>query len=171
MTISDAIRTPRLLIRNYRKEDREFCLSLWCDEENGRYMSDPARKNIDEKYLACIDEMEDNPEGYYLIAELRETGMPVGTCCVFSESGNCDIGYCVSKDHWREGLGTEMVGALISLARALGGKSVTGEVADVNRASVALLRGLGFREERKARYKKWGEDTWFDSCFYRLDLE
>ena len=53
-------------------------------------MSDPIFENMDEAYLKCVDEMEDNPEGYYLVAELKVDGTPVGTCCIFPEKGNYD---------------------------------------------------------------------------------
>ena len=170
MILAKGIETQRLLIRSWNKDDKDFTLKLWGDRENGKYMSDPAFENIDEKYLACIDEMEDNPYGYYLTAELKEDGTRVGTCCAFPENGNYDIGYCIAKDHWREGLGTEMIGALIEWIRAEGGESITGEVADENQASVALLRKMGFSEDRKTRFRKWGEETYFDAHYFRLTL-
>ena len=170
MKLSEDLITPRLRIRSHRTGDKAFVLSMWGDRENGKYMSDPAAENMDEKYLACIDGMEDEPDGYYMTAELRENGAPVGTCCAFPEGGNYDIGYCISKDHWKEGLGTEMLAALIEWIKQQGGRSVTGEVADQNTASVALLSKLGFCPDRKTRYKKWGEETYFDAHYYRLDL-
>ncbi len=60
-------------------------------------MSDHIRENMDEEYLKLVDEMEDNPEGYYLIVEWKKDGTPVGTCCMFPEDCNYDIGYCISK--------------------------------------------------------------------------
>ena len=171
MLLTDNIETPRLTIRSWKKSDKDFTLSLWGDKENGKYMSDPARENVDDAYLKCVDEMEDNPDGYYLIAELKETGTPVGTCCIFPENGSYDIGYCISKEHWREGLGTEMVDAIIDWVKVQGGKSITAEVADINLASVALLRKFGFSACRKTRYKKWGEKTCFDAHYYKLVLE
>ncbi len=65
--------------------------SLWGDKENGKYMSDPIRENMDEEYLKLVDEMEDNPEGYYLIVEWKKDGTPVSTCCMFPEDFNYDI--------------------------------------------------------------------------------
>ena len=163
--------TPRLRLRSWRKSDKDFTLSLWGDRENGKYMSDPVRENMDEAYLKCVDEMEDNPEGYYLLAERKADAMPVGTCCIFPENGKYDIGYCIAKEYWREGLGTEMVDAILRWVKAKGGKSVTGEVADANLASIALLRKFGFAEDRKTRYKKWGEETYFDAHYYKLNLD
>lgn len=163
--------TPRLRLRSWRKSDKDFTLSLWGDRENGKYMSDPVRENMDEAYLKCVDEMEDNPEGYYLLVERKADGMPVGTCCIFPENDNYDIGYCIAKEHWREGLGTEMVDAILRWVKAEGGRSVTGEVADANLPSIALLRKFGFLEDRKTRYKKWGEETYFDAHYYKLNLD
>ena len=168
MLLIKDIETPRLMIRSWNRSDTDFTLSLWGDKENGKYMSDPARENQDEKYLQAVDGMEDNPEGYYLLAVLKEDGSPVGTCCAFPENGNYDIGYCISKAHWKEGLGTEMIDALILWIKGEGGKSITGEVADMNTASIALLRKFGFSEDRKTRYKKWGEETYFDAHYYKL---
>ena len=122
------------------------------------------------------------------LAEMTNIGMPVpygftitteactryyddGTCCMFPEDCNYDIGYCISKSHWKEGLGTEVIDAIIRWVKAQGGKSITGEVADINLASVALLRKFGFSEDRKTRYKKWGEETYFDAHYYKLNLE
>lgn len=171
MLLNRIIETPRLVIRSWKKSDADFTRSLWGDRENGMYMSDPAFENQDEEYLQSIDEMEDNPDGYYMIAVLKEDGSPVGTCCAFPENENYDIGYCISKSHWKEGLGTEMIDALIDRIRSEGGKSITGEVADVNLASIALLRKFGFSEDRKTRYRKWGEETYFDAHCYKLNLE
>ena len=171
MMLAKGIETPRLLIRSWRKTDKAFTLSLWGDRENGRYMSDPVCENIDDRYLKCVDEMEDNPEGYFLIAELKENGKRVGTCCAFPEGDNYDIGYCVAKDCWGKGLGTEMIDALIRWINGKGAKTITGEVADMNLASIALLRHFGFSEDRKTRYKKWGEETFFDAHYYKLYLK
>ena len=170
MILSEIIETPRLVIRSWRKEDKEFTLSLWGDKENGKYMSDPSFENIDEEYLACVDEMEDSPDGYYITIELKADGSRVGTCCAFPEDDNYDIGYCIAKEQWREGLGSEIIDALIDWIRAEGGKSVTGEVADDNKSSVALLRKFGFSEDRESRFKKWGEETYFDAHYFKLEL-
>ena len=171
MTPERNIETPRLTVRAWRRSDRDFTLDLWGDRETGRYMIDPARENMDEAYLKAVDAMEDSPDGYYLLAELKADGAPVGTCCAFPEDGNVDIGYCIAKEHRGEGLGTEMAAALIARIREKGGRSVTAEAADGNLASVALLRKLGFSPVRKTRFKKWGEELWFDAHVYQLDLE
>lgn len=170
MRLENEIETPRLTLRSYRDDDRDFCISMWCDETNGEYMADPLLKNIDERYLSCFDGMEDDPDGYYLIAVWKDTRQPVGTFCMFPENGNYDIGYCVSREHWREGLGSEMLEGALCRIRAMGGRSVSCEVADGNDASLALLRKFGFTEGKKTRFKKWNEERYFDSHILVLAL-
>ena len=170
MQLPHDILTPRLRIRAYTAADEGFILAMWGDEENGRYMCDPDRAHQDERYLRAVAEMACEPNGYYLVAELRESGVPVGTCCAFPEGTNYDVGYCILKSHWRQGLGTEMLRGLLGWIRDQGGRSVTGEIADGNAASVALATGLGFAPFKATRYKKWGEEKYFDAHWYRLEL-
>lgn len=126
MNIPEDIITPRLRLRPQESGDCDFCLSLWCDQENGRYMCDPVLQDADEKYLQAVHTLQDAPDGYYLIAELKETGTPVGTCCLFPDgSGVYDIGYCIHKDHWQKGLGSEMLLSIIRWARQHGAVSLT----------------------------------------------
>ncbi len=164
------LKTNRMIIRSYTAKDKQFCLSLWCDKENGKYMSDPETGDADKKYLSLIDEMEKCEDGYYFIAELKDDAIPVGTCCAFPEGKNYDIGYCISKEYWKQGLGTEMISELIKWIASQGGASVTCEVADDNAASLALLKKFGFIKDGKSKYKKRGTDIYFDAHYYRLDL-
>ena len=171
MRIESSIITPRLRLRAYEKDDMDFCMSIWCDEEAGKYMSDPAMKNVDEKYLAAFDGMEDDPDGYFLIAEFKDSGERAGTFCIFPEGGNHDIGYSIAKKYWRKGLGSEMLAGALDRIRALGGRSVTAEVADDNAASLALLHKFGFVEGEKKRFKKWNEERYFDSHVLVLTMD
>ena len=72
MLLTKNLETPRLTIRSWNKSDKDFTLSLWGDKENGKYMSDPIRENMDEEYLKCVDEMEDSPDGYYLVPNSKK---------------------------------------------------------------------------------------------------
>ena len=171
MKLKTPIETPRLLLRSYRFADRDFSISLWCDAENGRYMSDPLFENLDDRYLAYFDEMEDDPDGYYLIAQNKATGEPVGTCCIFPETDAFDIGYCIRKDLWKTGLGSELIVGMLDWIKAAGGTAVTAEVADENLASCALLKKFGFVPTTATRFKKRGEDRYFHSHIYRLPLD
>ena len=154
MELAKNLETPRLVIRSCRKTDTDFILSIWGDRENGKFMTAAASENVDEKYLEAIEGLSDDPDGYNMIIELKESGASVGTCCAYPENGNYDIGYSIAKDHWKEGLGTEMIGALLQWIRAEGGKSVSGEAADDNKAWRCCINS-DLRKAGKPGIKKW----------------
>lgn len=172
MKIDKDLTGGRIRIRNYTRADQSFAMGMWCDEETGRYMSDPAAAFVDKAYLDAIAEMEDSPEGYYFIAEDLKTGELLATCCAFPERDGAvyDIGYCVRKDRWGQGLGTEIVTLLISWAKERGAEALTAEVAADNAASNALLKKMGFAAVREAEFKKWHMDVRLRSYLYERRL-
>lgn len=56
--------TNRLLIRATREEDGPACLSIWLDEEMGRYLSDPPLDKADAETLGFAKGIE-RDEGWY----------------------------------------------------------------------------------------------------------
>lgn len=172
MKLEKEIAGENLVLRSYKKTDLEFCTEMWFDPENGKYLSDPTAEHVDEAYQRALDAMEDNKDGYYLIAERRDTGEAVGTCCAFpSRTGKCyDIGYCVRKSRWRQGYGTEIVELLTDWLRELGAESVTAEVAVENAGSCKLLENNGFTVQKQSEFKKYGTDSRFKSYVYQKKL-
>lgn len=158
-------------MRGYLKTDLEFVSGMWFDKENGKYLSDPEKAYIDEKYQKAIDEMAESPLGYYFVAEQLETGERLGSCCAFPDE-DCknelrfDIGYCVHKSFWRQGYGTEIVTVLLDWIRAQGGVIVTAEAAKENTASVELLKKLGFEIVGESAFRKYHMDVCYDSYIF-----
>ena len=171
MKLERPLAGERIVIRNYAPEDLRFSTDMWFDPENGRYLSDPAADYVDAAYQKALDGLQDSGDGYYLIAELRETGERIGTCCAFPDGeGVCDIGYCVHKSRWKQGFGTETVELLVGWAREQGWSAVTAEAAKENRASCALLEKCGFSVLREASFKKYHMEIAFESLIYRKSL-
>ncbi len=173
MKFGKIIETDRLVLRDYIRSDLSFVTNMWFDKENGKYLSDPAEEYVDQTYVAALDGMEESPYGYYFIVELKKSHEPVGSCCIFTKSDaddSFDIGYCVLKAFWRQGFGSEIVSAIINVAKALGGKSVTAEVATDNVASNNLLNKKGFTVIDKSKFKKYNMDVVYDSNIYYLEL-
>lgn len=170
MKIETDLMGERLRLRDCRAGDRAFLTEMWFDPENGKYLSDPDRAHADARYQRALDGMESSPQGYYLVAELAQTGERVGSCCMFKSGDGYDVGYCVHKSRWRKGYGGEALGLMLEWIRAHGGKKVTAEVAVENAASSALLRKFGFKAEKKARFQKYHMDVWYDSLIYEKEL-
>lgn len=173
MKIKNKLIGKRIAIRSYLKSDLDFVGEMWFDKENGKYLSDPEREYIDERYQKAIDGMEDSESGYYFVAELTETGNLIGSCCAFPDSddkGSYDIGYCVHKSHWRQGYGSEIVSLLLDWIKSEGGKSVTAEAAKENEGSCAMLKKLSFKIIKEAEFKKYNMGISFDSFIFEKSL-
>lgn len=172
MKLSTDLHTSRITIRNHRASDLPSVTAMWFDEENGRYMSDPTKEYVDEKYQKALDGLEDNPEGYYLVVEQNDTKKIIGTCCIFpDEKKECfDIGYCVHKDCWRKGYGTEIIALITAWVRENGGAEIAAEVAKENTASRSLLESNGFKVKRESSFKKYNMGIVFESYIYSLKI-
>lgn len=170
MTLEKNLICDRVIIRNYRTEDKDFCTNMWFDLENGKYLSDPTRDYVDEVYQSAIDTMEDSEDGYYLVIDDNEDGKSIGSCCAFpnEDRNNIDIGYCINKKYWRKGYASEAVKKLIEWAREHDIKTVTAEVAKENEASCELLIKLGFKVKEETKYRKYHMDIEYDSYIFEL---
>ena len=115
MKINTELTGARVYIRDYRPADLDFAAGMWLDGENGRYLSDPARDYVDEAFQKALDTLQDSETGCYLTVCLNGTGERVGTCCLFPDEcrEGYDIGYCVHKSRWGQGLAGEAVGLLV----------------------------------------------------------
>ena len=90
---------------------------------------------------------------------------------MFPEENNTyDIGYCIHKDYWKCGYGSEVIEAILAWLRERDVHKVTAEVAKENSASCALLRKYGFKAEKETTFKKWNMDVWYDSYVFSLEL-
>ena len=172
MQIEEVIQGNRIIIRNQYATDLGFVERNFFEPETNKYMSDPLREFADDKYYKALSEMEDNEDGYYLIIQSKDRDEPIGTCCMFpNEDGTSyDIGYTISKSYWRQGYGTEAIELLIQHIEALGGKTVTCEVAIDNTASNALIRKMGFVIDKETSFKKWNMDVTYKSYIYKREL-
>lgn len=166
------IETQRLYLRGYEREDVEFVMSIWNDAEMGKYLSDPILEQIDEKYRKALDTLGEAEGSCYMIAELKEAGVRIGTCSMIqSEDGLVyDIAYCVHKKYWKNGYATEMIQAMLSYARQHGAKKITVDVAKENRASNAVMKKLGFQVIGEGYFKKWGTDIIIENYQYELQI-
>lgn len=172
MRIDNVMIGQRIFIRNYEKADLNFLTSMWFDEENGKYMSDPTAEYVDEEFQNALNTLGESKFGYYLVIELADTRETIGSFCIFPDEDKrvYDIGYCIHKKYWRSGYGSEVLALVLDWLTARGAQKVTAEVAVDNSASNALLRKFGFEVEKKTEFKKYHMDVRFDSYIYGKTL-
>lgn len=163
------LESKRLHIHTTRKEDTDFCLDIWLDDEMGQYMSDPPRDKADDTYLEWKETIEVFEGCYYFVSFCKETGKRIGTCSTVpdEESKNWDLGYSIHKDYWQQGYATEMIDRLIQFCKEGGAESVTASVAKANPGSNAVLKKLGFYPESEGHFKKCGTDLVFEKYIYK----
>lgn len=171
MKISEII-TKRLRIRNYKKTDMAFAMSIWNDPEMGKYLPDPSFEHIDKNYRQALETLEEDKACCYLIAESLETGKRIGTCSFIpSEDGfSYDLGYCVYINYWNQGYATEMVQGMINYAKAHGAKKITAPVNKKNIASNKVMNKLGFFVVGETCCKKYGTNKRIEEYLYELEI-
>ncbi len=164
------LETSRLTIKRTKREDAEFCLDIWLDEEMGRYLADPPKDLADDTYKEWKETVEIYDGCYYFVAVCKETNERVGTCSVVPnlESQVWDLGYCVHRHFWRKGYATEMILALIHFSIQNGAMKITASVAKDNKPSCSVLHKLGFIVEDEGVFKKGGTDIYYDKNIYAL---
>jgi len=95
-----------------------------------------------------LDALAKNPKAVLVCADLGgrivgSAGMnPVSDCAKFRH--RAEFGISVEKASWNLGIGTQLTSAVIEAARAAGYELLELEVAEGNRAAVALYERAGF---------------------------
>ena len=98
-----------------------------------------------------LQRMESAPERRAWMARLMRSraGEAIGHCGFHGPPeiiGRAEIGYTVFEKFRRQGYATEAAGALVRWAFRHGEKEVYASVSPNNAASLAVVRGLGFRQ-------------------------
>lgn len=166
------LKTKRLIIKSTKKEDTDFCLDIWLDDEMGKYLSDPPREKANNTYLKWKENVEIYYGCYYFIAVSKENLKYIGTCSAVpsEDKKHWDLGYAIHKNFWKQGYATEMIRELCNFCIEHGAKYITADVAKLNDGSNALLRKIGFKIEKEGTFKKSGTDIIYENYTYRLDL-
>ncbi len=171
--------TTRLLLREFAPADFEAVHRYACDSEATRYVGwGPNDEAATRAFLARAAEgARAVPRTVYEFAIVeRASGVLVGGCGTSerrAEHRDWEIGYILSRSHWRRGFGSEAVAALVDFTFGeLGAHRIFATVEPANAASAGLLRKLGFRLEGHQRADRWIRGTWCDSLiFARLASE
>ena len=113
------IETPRLILRQAQKTDAGAMFRNWAsDPEVTKYLTWPTyeREETADQILAFWEKEYENPGFYQWMIELKEIGQPIGSISVvrLNESvGEGEIGYCIGRPWWHQGITTEAVHAVM----------------------------------------------------------
>ena len=111
--------SPRLVLRRLRSEDAPAMYENWAnDEEVTRFLTWETHESVDvsreviESWVARYDD----PSFYQWGIELAETGTLVGTIGVVGwpyDERCAEIGYCIGRAWWHQGITSEALAAVI----------------------------------------------------------
>ena len=147
------LETERLVLRAVEEEDYADMFEIYNDPEVLKYNGIDTLKSIKEAIVYTKRIREGYNVGYFLRWALvhKATGKMVGTIGIHHiESWNykLEIGYIISKAHWRQGYAFEAWSLVIDYAFSRLGlrKLIAGAVVD-NESSITVLKRLGFKIE------------------------
>lgn len=116
------LETERLILRRFKKTDvKDMFKNYASDEEVAKYLSWSAHQS-EELTKQLIDrwiEEYQSEEAYQWAIELKEQGETIGSISILAINNtdeNGEIGYCIGKSWWNQGIVTEAFKAVLELA-------------------------------------------------------
>lgn len=108
---TQALNSPRLLLRPYREGDEQAMFDNWCGRaELARFLPWAPHRGIEVTRQVLSDWLRayQSPKTYHWGIEMG--GKLIGDIAVMNQNTAdliCEIGYCLSPDHWNQGIMTE----------------------------------------------------------------
>jgi [ribosomal protein S5]-alanine N-acetyltransferase len=160
------IETPRLVLRRARIEDLPRFHAIMSDKRAMRYWSSLPHETVArtrEWLQSMIDAPTEGGDDYVIEYEGRVIGK--AGCHRLPE-----IGFILDPDYWGKGLAREAMEAVIAhLFATRPIDKLTADVDPRNRASLGLLKRLGFRETGRAKGTWTIGDEVCDSVYLALE--
>ena len=114
---SIVIHTERLVLRPFKEADAEPMFYTWAnDPEVAQYMTWNAHKTVEETDAILSEWIECSKKINYYHWMIEFEGQPSGTIGVVNANepnDNCEIGYCIAKNRWGQGIASEAVASVI----------------------------------------------------------
>lgn len=149
------IETPRLVLRRPVASDAQAIFERYASDPHvTRYVAWPRHKTLQDT-MAFI-EFSDNawhssPGGPYVI-EMAGMGMVVGGAgFAFEGPQSASVGYALAKDLWGHGYATEVLQALIGVARRMGIRRLCACCHADNGATIRVLEKCGLVREAECK--------------------
>lgn len=175
MAILEPIRTKRLLIREFRPNDRESLLAIVDDPSQIQYMlfSLGTEAELDAFLSMVLGAAEAEPRyQWHFAVEDAASGRWVGSCCLMvdpASPSSAELGYWLLRDAWGKGYATESSAAMLELGfRRLGYHRVWGKCHVDNAQSARVMEKLGMQYEGTLREHAWLRDHFRSSRIYSM---
>ena len=157
------LRTPRLTLRRARQTDLDDLFAVFSDPRAMQYWSTlpHADRSVTQSRLDRM--MAHDPLGYFII---DRDGQAIGCAGLYDTD---EVGFILHPDHWRKGLVTEAMQAIIPhLFETHATDRLIADIDPRNAGSAATLHKLGFRETHRAARTYFIGGVWSDSAYFAL---
>lgn len=169
------ITTLRLRLSRLAADDAPALFEYRSDPEVCRYQSfEPGSLADAEAFIAGLQPNEFDTAGtwFQFAIRHRESGQVIGDIgahFMTDDPRQVEIGFTMSPQFQRQGLGTEAVSGLLGFLLGDCGKHrVFASVDPRNESSVKLLRRVGMREEAHFRKSLWFKGGWVDDMIFAI---
>lgn len=157
--------TKRMILRGARPQDLDDLFAIYSDARAMRYWSTPphpdkatTQDNLDRLIASAAQHL------VYFVFEAD--GRVIGLGGMHKDD---EIGFLLHPDYWRQGYVTEAMQTMIPyLFDTTPVAQLTADVDPLNKASIALLKSLGFQETHRAKRTFFIDGVWSDSVYFRL---
>jgi ribosomal-protein-alanine N-acetyltransferase len=168
------LRTERLLLRAITRDDGPALFLLRSDkrvmQHIGRPLAETLKDAVDLIERVLNDQAENN--GISWAITLKDDPRLIGTIGYYrlkKEHFRGEVGYALHSDHWRKGIMTEALLAVVACGfERLGFHSIEADTDPRNAASNALLRKCGFTREGLFKENFFWNGEFLDSAVYSL---
>lgn len=141
--------TDKCVLRKVKKEDAEPMFRNWAnDPEVTKYLTWNPHENIEvtKKIIDSWLEEENNPKTFRFMIALKDSDELIGSIDVVHYiDGDPEIGYCLSKKYWNQGLMTEACKAFIKYLFGIGFTKVLIKAVVENIGSNRVIEKCGFK--------------------------
>jgi len=169
------IETTRLILREFRDEDRLDMLAYWRDPRYGRFnptLDDPTGvvNELVDRFVSA--QFDSERSSWQLAITQRGDDRMIGNCGIRindPELREANIGYELNPAVWGNGYATEAARAIVHLGFAnLSLHRIWAECVADNTASAHVLEKLGMRREAHFREHQHFQDRWWDTLIYAI---
>jgi RimJ/RimL family protein N-acetyltransferase len=146
----ERITTPRLVLRRPKLSDAAAINKYGRDPEVTRFMDWRTHTSVDDAsgFVADAARRWERGEEYSWVMTVKSEDRAIGSVGCRVRGHAADLGYVLSRDHWRQGYATEAARAVFEWARSLDGVLRVWATCDVdNLASARVLEKLGMSRE------------------------
>lgn len=172
---TQTIETRRLVLRKFRLDDAQAMFGNWAsDEDVTKYMTWPAHSSVEVSRTVLEDWVKsyESEKTYLWAIQLKEYGQPIGSISVVHQNErirSAEIGYCIGKRWWHQGIMSEALNAVIGfLFREVGFNRITAQHDPNNPHSGGVMQKCGMKYEGISRQSDRNNQGICDAVHYAI---